>query len=187
LLVNTDKAYGSVAIFFHWLSALIVIALIIVGYIMQDISGPIRSNLYMYHKSFGSLILLVAVCRYLWRLINIVPKLPNVISKMVQNLAHTVHLFFYSLLILMPVSGLCMTFFSGRTLNLFNIYKIKLDIAKDYSVVSFSHDSHEILSYLFIGLIIIHSSAALWHQFGQKINILARMLPLKHFNKKDRI
>ena len=85
----------------------------------------------------------------------------------------------------MPVSGLSMTFFSGRNLNIFNVYKIDPGFKKNWNIVRLAHDYHEGIAITIISLIIIHTIAACWHQFAQKTNVLYRMWPLWPIKKNS--
>ena len=187
MLTNTASSYGTVARLFHWLSAILIIGMIVLGFYMHDVRDPVlRSKLYMIHKSFGSISLAILVCRLSWRLLNVQPKLEGIISKFQQVLGRLVHRIFYLLLFVMPISGLSMTFFSGRKLNIFNIYTINPGFQKNWNIVRLAHDYHEGVAITIISLIILHTSAAFLHQFVQKTNVLYRMWPLWPIRKNNR-
>jgi cytochrome b561 len=74
---NTSTTYGSIAKFFHWTIAAIVILMLCFGPFMDDItSKAIRSPVITFHKLTGLAILLLVVLRLLWTLYNPKPQLP---------------------------------------------------------------------------------------------------------------
>ncbi|HPF79071.1 MAG TPA: cytochrome b/b6 domain-containing protein, partial [Alphaproteobacteria bacterium] len=79
LLKNTKETYGLIAKAFHWPTAIIIMALILVGLYMGSMeNGPDKLQVYMLHKSFGILVLWLVGLRIVWRLINTQPAaLPN--------------------------------------------------------------------------------------------------------------
>lgn len=70
MLRNTRTGYGSVAIAFHWSMAVLILGMLALGLYMHDLplDQPSTFALYQWHKSFGFVVLALAVLRLLWRL-----------------------------------------------------------------------------------------------------------------------
>src|SRR5208337_4014778 len=93
---NTQNRYGEVAIFLHWILALLLIFL--VGYGLYMVRVPFSAHklkLYGWHKEYGLLALLLVMARIVWRIGNITPALPDSLPHWQQIAARTVHWAFY--------------------------------------------------------------------------------------------
>src|SRR5690606_10085078 len=68
-LKNTNKSFGFVSKSFHWVMAIIVLALLSVGFLMTAMGfSPLKLSVYTLHKSFGVLVLILVMGRAGWRL-----------------------------------------------------------------------------------------------------------------------
>jgi len=113
-----NKRYTSIAISLHWLIAILVIGLIAIGKYMNELeeTDHLRFVLIQWHKSFGILVLLLVLLRIVWRITHRPPRLSSSISAWERIAASTTHLFFYLLMVVIPVSGWVMV--SASPLNL---------------------------------------------------------------------
>src|SRR5690349_2490074 len=107
MLANSETRYGSVAVTLHWLIALAIIGMLILGKYMADLpkDDPSRFDLIQLHKSIGITILAFSALRVLWRLVNRVPPLPAEMPGWERFAAHASHLLLYVLIIVLPLSG----------------------------------------------------------------------------------
>ena len=73
--MDGTPAYTPVARALHWIVAVLVIGLIIVGFMIANMaSGPLQDRLYNLHRSTGALVLLLAIIRLVYRFMH--PPLP---------------------------------------------------------------------------------------------------------------
>jgi len=81
--------YGDTAVIFHWLIAVFIIGLLVVGKYMTGLAenDPIRFELTQWHKSFGIVVLLLSVLRIVWRLSHKPPPEPESIALWQQRAA----------------------------------------------------------------------------------------------------
>ena len=183
----TDTArYNTVAMLLHWLMALSIIALIVVGKVMSDLSGsdPLKFELYQMHKSAGLTILALALFRILWRLLHRPPALPSTMKPWERGAAAFTHLAFYILMIAIPLTGWAMasTSSSGVPTFWFGLFEVPalpgLSGAEEmHDIHEASEEAHEILANLTILLLLLHVGAALKHHFWNRDDVLKRMLP----------
>src|SRR5437868_853244 len=102
---NTVNRYGIIAILIHWLMALLIIALLAIGLYMTRILVSLQKlKLYGWHKELGVLILMLLLLRIIWRLTNIAPLLPASLPPWQKLSAHAMHLAFYGLMVVLPLS-----------------------------------------------------------------------------------
>lgn len=184
--VNTETRYGAVAVTLHWLIALGIIGMLIVGKYMHALpdSDPSKFDLYQLHKSFGITILALSVARLLWRLVNPVPRLPPQMKWWERYAAHTSHFLLYVLMVAIPLSGWALA--SSSPLGIPTLWFGQFEVphlpglqgyADQHAVERQAHEVHEWLGNLMILLLLIHVGAALKHHFWDRDNVLTRMLP----------
>ena len=100
---NEKTRYGNVAILLHWVLALALVGLFVLGTYMADLPfSPQRLKLYNWHKWAGMTILALSAIRLLWRLTHPAPALSAKVLRgmptwQVRSNAHTdVPAIFYS-------------------------------------------------------------------------------------------
>ncbi|MCW2394253.1 cytochrome b561 [Sphingobium sp. B8D3C] len=167
--------YSMVAIWLHWIIALLIIANIAIG-IGHDPLGAVVPGVMNIHKSIGLTVLVLSVLALLWRLMNSPPPLPTTISRRTKRAAALMHRLLYALMILMPLTGWIMSSAGPRPLNWFNVFDVpKFAVARGDAIVTVA-GSHEVLGLIFGALVIGHIGAALWHQFIRRDGLIIRMV-----------
>ncbi len=79
---NTPMTYGSDAKSFHWLIAMLLIAMFIIAYIMINIpESNLQGFLFDTHKATGLLLFVLVGLRLIWRQISTPPPLPASVPK----------------------------------------------------------------------------------------------------------
>ena len=178
LLRNSHEKYGAIAKCFHWVMALAILAMLVIGFKMTDLPiSPDKFRIYGIHKSIGALILITAFLRLFWRFINIVPELPADMPTWQKLGAHGSHVALYIVMFVMPLSGWLMSSAAGFPVSVFGWFLLPNLIAPDSGLRPIFGFAHEVLAFVIIGLVSLHILAALKHHFIDKDNILRRMLP----------
>ena len=177
-LTNTNQSYGSMAKFFHWLIALLVIVLLLAGYFMDQIGDKsIKLQVFNLHKLFGLAVLALITLRLLWRLANPVPLLPPEMALWERTLEKSVKLFFYIALFIMPLSGWIFSTAAGHAPRIGNFILAAPFVPKNKVLADQIFNIHSIFAIIIIGLLCLHIAGAFKHHFINKDNILLRMLP----------
>ena len=180
--------YNTVAMAFHWIIAALVIANIALGLYMGGLpnSDPNKFMIYQTHKSIGLTVLVLSMLRLGWRLVNPVPQLPLGMHPIVAAMARFTHMFFYFLIIFIPLSGWLMVSASplGNGTNYFGLFiwpnlpfYAGQTRAQLHSVHEVYEAVHVYLAWTAIVLVPIHVIAALYHHFLRGDNVLRRMVP----------
>lgn len=176
---EASARYHRVAILLHWVMALAIIVMIVMGLIMEDIS-PIatRIELFQIHKSLGLTILALSVVRLAWRLTHKAPALPVHMPAWEKLGAHLSHIGLYVLMIGLPLSGwfIISTSSVKYPTHYFGTFAVPL-LPLDKGLHGVSEDAHGLLAYGAIGLIALHALAAFKHHFIDHDDVLTRMLP----------
>lgn len=173
MISDSITRYGTISKFLHWLIAITVIGLLVVGFIMINLpKGELRWQIYALHKAIGVSVLLIAAIRIFWRCRNAKPKLPEHHPKWQIIAASSVHGMLYLTTIFMPFSGWIMSVAANHIPSWFGLFQLNLPIEPSKTLAKIAHNTHEILAWVIIACLVLHLAAALKDK-----NILKRMLP----------
>ncbi len=169
--------YSSVAMALHWLIGLAIIGNLIGGLTHDAFPPDQRAIVMALHKSMGLLILALSFVRIGWRLANAPPPLPAHMTGGERLAAKATHIGFYALMLLLPMSGWALASAGRRPLEMFWLVAVpKLPV--DAAMRGTFGEAHEILGWVTIALLALHVLAVVKHQWFDRDNVLARMLPL---------
>ena len=192
MIKNNEKRYGSVAKWFHWLTAfLVLISYVSIYYLhwMLDGEGPQRGPIIGFHKAVGVTVLLFTALRLFWRSTNPGPKLPDTMPNWQIRASHLSHFLLYCLLFAMPISGYLG---NGSGVDYYGLFKVAafkdtlfgiwtldlLNITFEQWEVPFDFFHYKISGPLLMWMIItVHGGAGLYHHYVEKDEVLKRMLP----------
>lgn len=174
-LTNTDDRYGLIAIFLHWLMAILIIGLLMLGLYMETLPiSHTKLKLYGWHKEYGFLALALVIIRLGWRLINITPRLSLPLWEKLA--ARSVHWAFYIFMFAMPITGWLVTSASGLPASFFGLFVLPDLVSPNDERRMLFEAMHKWIGYALIATILLHASAAFKHHFINKDDILRRML-----------
>lgn len=172
--------YTGVAIAFHWAIALLILVNWPLGYFSEGIEQLLGRSQVALHKSIGLTILGLSLLRLLWRLGHPVPPLPASIAVWRAQVARFTHAAFYVLIIAMPLTGWLRTSSGKYPLTWFGLVDIpKFPIAADSGQARLAAQSHELLGWAMLLLVVLHIGAALHHHFRLRDAVLLRMIPAR--------
>ncbi len=181
-----SERYSAVAIALHWVLALALAAMIALGWNMRDGEGRPIEWMFQLHKSLGITILVLTIARLGWRFLNPPPPLPDGMKPLEKTVSHLVHVGFYALMVLMPLSGWVLVSaspFSVSTVLYGTISWPHLPFLPELAVetrramdpvLGFVHSK---FAWVLIGLVALHVAGAMKHEFGAEEGVLKRMVP----------
>ncbi len=178
--------YTPVAVALHWLMALGILALAVIGLTMTRPSMPpgLMFKLYQLHKSIGITVLLVAFLRLAWRLAHQPPALPKTMPKIEQRASSAAHAVLYAFLFGLPITGWALV-----SASVFNIPTVLYGVVPwpHLPVLSTLADKapveavlkrvHDYGAWALLALIALHAAAALRHHLILRDDVLLRMMP----------
>ncbi|MBN8769461.1 MAG: cytochrome b [Stenotrophomonas nitritireducens] len=178
-LKNTPDRWGSVSKSLHWLIALLILALGIVGLLMGELpKTPKYFWVYTAHKSIGITVLVLVALRLAWRLYAGAPRPVPGTPTWQERIAEATHWLLYALMFAIPLSGWLYDSASGlRPFKLFGLFEMPKLVAPSEASAQVSHAIHEWGFWLLILVVLAHAGAALYHHLHQRDATLARMLP----------
>ncbi|SDC15547.1 cytochrome b561 [Variovorax sp. CF079] len=178
---NTEDRYGAVAILLHWLMAFLVIGLLALGIYMVTLPdvgfNTKKITLILYHKELGLLVLVLLAVRLGWRLTNVLPQLVAHLPDWQKIAARFVHLSFYALMFVLPMTGWLMSSAAGIPVSFFGFFTLPDFLPRDDHLFQRLIDVHKWLAYVLVLVIFVHVGAALRHHFVFKDDTLRKMLP----------
>ncbi len=175
--LNQTTRYSGVAMAFHWLLAVAIVAAFGLGFYMADLPfSPGRLKLFNWHKWAGVTILALSALRLLWRLSHRPPaELP---SPAWQALAARVtHRLFYALFFAVPLAGWAYSSAAGFPIVWFGVLPLPDFVPVDKDLAELLKEAHGLLAYALAALVALHLAATLKHLFIDHDGLLQRMLP----------
>lgn len=168
--------YSTVAIWFHWSIAALVIANLAIGLLHDNLLHGVAWAMPL-HMSFGLTVLILSAGRVAWRLAHPFPPTPDDIPHWQQVTARATHLALYALILLMPLTGWMMVSGGKRAIPFYWLVNApKLPVSKALGGVA--HEGHGVLGWLMLALVVLHAGAALRHHFILRDGVLGRMAPV---------
>lgn len=178
---TTTEGYGAVARGFHWLTAMLIIAVFALGWYMSDLepTDPETFRLYQIHKSIGITILLLALLRLGWRVIQGAPDWPPHMAPWERLAAAGAHWALYGLILAQPLIGILHSNAANFPIVFWNSYQLPALIGSNEMIAGILEEAHELVADGLALLIILHIAAALRHHIQLKDDVLRNMMPSK--------
>ncbi|MEM7295288.1 MAG: cytochrome b/b6 domain-containing protein [Pseudomonadota bacterium] len=179
---NTTTHYGLIARSFHWLTALLILAIIPLGVIAHDMpietseQLALKAELFRWHKTLGVVVFFVALARIIWAIAQPRPY-PLYPERRLETLAaEVVHFMLYGSLVIVPLTG---WIHHAATMGFAPLYLPVGDtlpfVPKDEGVASFFGSLHLTFEKVLIASLALHVAGALKHVVIDKDKTLARM------------
>lgn len=193
---TTSPGYTAVAIVLHWAIAVAIIGNLAIGLWMHraidvETTRAHAVAVFQLHKSIGLTVLVLTVLRVLWRLMHRPPPLPAQMARWEQAAAHVTHGVLYLLMLAIPLSGwlyvstqwrgdaplLVPTVWFGLfpVPNLFGLEAMAEEARAAWSATFL--ESHALLAWAMVALLVLHVGAALKHQFFDRDEVAGQMIP----------
>lgn len=178
--VASTKPYSRPARYLHWLLAVMLFGMFILGFYMEGLPlSPDKLKLYSWHKWAGVTIFLLVIIRLAWRVTHQPPPLPDHLSRTMKLAAHAGHVALYGLMLVIPLSGWLMSSAMGIQTVWFGVVPLPDLLPRSKELGDFFQATHGNLNLLFIATLIGHIGMALKHHFVDRDGTLYRMLPQK--------
>lgn len=169
--------YSLPARLLHWVSALCILLVIPLGFIMMNLSGGrLQDQLFDLHRSFGFLILCLAVLRVFTRVVLGAPPPPPDIPQWQVRASHAVHHILYVLIFVMPLLGWGASSAFGAKVSVFGLFTLPDLVPKNETLSNLFGTAHSWLGFVMTAIVLLHIGAAILHAIKGD-SVLFRMLP----------
>jgi cytochrome b561 len=176
-ITNTRQAYGWAAIALHWISAVGVVVLYLLGERMEE--APDRAAKLAaqdLHVSVGVLLFTFLAARLLWSASQPKPE-PLETRRVFGFLAGAVQVLFLLMIAVLIVTGPLAVWSAGRAIEVFGLFSLPSPFpARAQAVHEFAEEVHGLASNLFWPLIVLHVGGALKHLVVDRDATVRRIL-----------
>ena len=171
---NTLTEYGIISKLLHWLSAILLLIQIPLGFYLVDLDfGEQRLSVENIHIIIGLSIFYLVIIRLLNKILNPTPKLDPSIFKGQKFIAKLNHILLYVAILSITISGILKKLFNGETLVIF--FK-EIKIQDNFALADQFYNIHIFSNYTIIALITLHVSAVIIHKLFFNENLLKKIL-----------
>jgi len=175
---NTSNAYGAVAKFLHWSIVILIIAQYFLAEAAEELpDGLEKLAIVSNHKSFGMLVLGLAMLRISWKVLNRGQPAPVPMPKAQRIAAAAGHGLLYLLILAQPITGWMMSSAANYPVTFFGLFQFPSLVATNHDLHETLEEVHEALFGALVAIAVLHALAALYHHFWMKDDTLRRMLP----------
>jgi cytochrome b561 len=174
---SQQDRYDRVAISLHWIVGAAVLAQLAFGWTLDELKRgtPTRAFATNLHKSTGLLLALLILARLFWRLRHRPPAYPMGMDARQLRAAKFGHVLLYACMIGMPVSGYLASNFSKHGIRFLNQVQLPPWGPDDKVIYGLLNGTHDVLAYVFSGLVVGHILFALYHGLVLRDGVLSRM------------
>jgi cytochrome b561 len=175
---QAPQRYSGPAQFFHWATAILVLAAFIFGPAGSEERAYLPSHDFdrQLHETLGLCVIALVVLRLLWRLVDKRPE-PLPLARWMHLMSKALQGLLYLLLFAVPVSAVVGAWLGGHPLTLLAGIEIAPWLAKSAALGTRISTVHTWLGDAILWLAGAHAAAGLFHHFWLKDNVLATMSP----------
>ncbi len=178
MLRNSSDTWGGVAKALHWLMLVLIVVQVSLGWAAELWRlSPTKLELFVWHKSTGILLLLLAVVRIGWRLMNPPPRSPAGLAGWERAAGVASHVVLYCLIVAIPLSGWVINSAANIPLNVFWLFPLPDITAPSKTLAELAARVHFGLFVTLSIVLCLHIGAALRHHYIRHNNVLVRMMP----------
>jgi cytochrome b561 len=167
--------YHPFLVMLHWLLALLILAMLGIGFLLlapMPNTDPQKISILLIHMSVGMLVMALMAVRLLVRVWSTRPADATTGYAPLDRIASITHYGVYILVFLMAATGLATAILAGLNRSVFQA----TDEALPRTFANYpTFVAHVYLAWLFVGFILLHVLAALYHQFGRRDRLFRRM------------
>jgi len=170
------QKYNTTAIIIHWLMAIMIIVMIVLGIYMTGLEkgSDERSWFFALHKSIGLTLALLAIIRLVWKFCSKSPALPDYVAPLQRKMATATHHLLYLMMFIQPVTGYISSSFSGYKTKFWGI-PLPHWGSKQPDLNQLFTTIHEISAFCLIGLLILHIAGVIYHLHKKENDLFKRM------------
>jgi cytochrome b561 len=172
--MEKPKRYHPLLVALHWLLALLIIFMLMVGLLSLKWmpNNPAKLLPLGFHMATGTLILVLMLVRLGVRIAKPKPAPATAGNRFLDFIGKLTHYALYLFAILMAVSGIGISLQAGLAPIVFGASGAPLP--EDFFVYPVRY-LHGYIAIILIMLILLHFAAAMYHQFFRKDRLLSRM------------
>jgi cytochrome b561 len=170
--------YGPAARFFHWITAVIVVVMVVLGVWVtkyEPSDEAFKLQLYNLHESFGVLLFVLVAVRLFVRFGN-PPAMLDGQPAAIRLGSRLNHFALYAILLVQPILGFLDTNAWGFPVKWFGLFTLPSPIGKqEENVAQQFSDAHYVGALVLIALVALHLLGAAYHGLIRQDGVVKRM------------
>ena len=160
----------------HWSMAVLVLVQGCLGWVVESMDrSPLKVDLMTAHKSLGMTLLMLALFRLAWHLLDPRPLPVRSLDPWQDRAARWTHRALYLMLIVVPLSGWLAASAAVYPWKLWWLIDWPRLIEPNHTVREWASLAHEWLVWLLLALLLLHVLAAMKHHLVDRDETLRRM------------
>lgn len=172
-----SRQYGLTAKWLHWLVAILLLPVMAAAAQFAFVAPADRAEAIPVHASVGLIIVALTLVRLAWRRAVPPPPLPTGPSALPQRGARIGHFLLYALILYQGLVGIWMAALSPVAIRFFNGFNLSALAPASEGALVLLRKLHFAGAASLALAITAHITAALWHHFVRRDDVLIRMLP----------
>ena len=175
---NSTDTFGLFTKLLHWVTAVLIIGLIGLGYYMVGLTyyDPWYHDSLQTHKALGMVVFVLGVLTLVWRWISPSPPLHGTLKPWERMAATAMHHTLFLLVFLIPVTGFLVSTSEGSAVEFFDYFQVPALVVVGEGLRDLAIKIHFYCAYGTGVLVALHAAAAIKHQVLDRDGTLARML-----------
>lgn len=163
----------------HWIMAILMIPMIVVGFLMvqQGLPRAVQNTMFVLHKNIGVVVLVLAALRIALRLRRSPPPITASLPAWQRRAAHVSHGLLYMLILVMPLSGYIRVRAGGFPIEALDRIGLPTLVPRSDTLANAAKLVHELGAYAIAALLVLHIAAALQHALILRDGTWARIWP----------
>lgn len=179
--MEKQEKYSVAIRYMHVVGGLAFVAALVLGLVMDDMErGSAKFELMFFHKSLGLAVMGLVAFRLLELFRSGAPAPLENHKKWEVLAAKAVKIGLYGVMIVMPFSGVLMSWSAGYPAEFFGLFQLQPMIDKSPILNDFMDEIHDSAVPLIMLLLALHIGGAIKHKIVDKDATLQRISPLPH-------
>ena len=176
--MKSDPGYGPVTRALHWTVAVLIVALLWLGWYMMDLSyyDAWYYKSLNWHKSLGMVALVAGALTLCWAMGTRTPAPVASMAAWERTATRAVHGTLFAMMVAIPVTGYIVSTSAGAGVGVFGWFEIPALLPANERLRDVAITLHFYLAYITAALVLLHAGAALKHQFVDRDGVLRRIL-----------
>ncbi len=178
-MTEVRSRYRVPARLLHWIMALLVLGMIPVGFFMirEGLDRSLQNFLFISHKNFGVLLLILILVRLIYRRRYPPELVPVPLPTLQQYAANASHFGLYALLLIMPLAGYVRVRAGGFPIEALDALGVPSFVPRSDALAEVAKSVHFYGAYAIAALVVVHICAAAYHGLVRQDGIFSRMWP----------
>lgn len=172
-----SRQFTITAKWLHWLVAVLLLSVMSAAWSFAFTAPEDRAGAIPVHVSIGLIVVFLTLLRLAWRKAAPPPPIPPATPGWMKRGARAGHFLLYALILLQGVLGIWMAALSPVDIRVFNGFNLSELAPASAGSVAGLRQIHFAVACLLTATIFGHVTAALWHHFVLRDDVLIRMLP----------